>query len=341
MNLARSRRVSVTGPSCRASYTYAADGIRLRIQESKAQYPDRWKQSLGPEGAGMAAQRVQPYDGVRPVLEGTLSGDTYTTLNKYVWEGGSYYDPLMYSLIGGSWRYHMYDGLGSTRQLMLHTDQSITDTYQYEAFGNLLSSTGTTPNLARSRPPVDGRDRHGGAARPHLATYRYVGSLGYYQTGNSLMHLGARYCAPELGRFIQADPSGYEYDLNLYSYAYQTPTWLVDPDGLGIGDWIIWPWNWFRPRPPKPSPKPKPKPPGLVPGPKPRPPELRPRFPGDWANPTDPEDCGWSDKGHKLHTSMENCEQCCHTHYGGPPDLLDRCLKGCDECGPTPADQER
>jgi len=90
------------------------------------------------------------------VLGGTLSGDTYTTTAKYVWEGDSYYDPLMYSLIGGSWRYHMYDGLGSTRQLMLHTDQSITDTYHYEAFGNLLSSTGTTPNLASPTSAVRG-----------------------------------------------------------------------------------------------------------------------------------------------------------------------------------------
>ena len=48
------RLASVTNPSYNANYTYAADGLRLRVQESNAQYTDRWMQC----------------DGVRPVLEG-------------------------------------------------------------------------------------------------------------------------------------------------------------------------------------------------------------------------------------------------------------------------------
>ena len=185
------RLVSVANPSYTAAYTYAPDGLRLRIQESNAQYPDRWLQ----------------YDGVRPVLEGTLDTEgVFTTLNKYVWEGNGYYDPLVYSLIGGAWRYHMYDGLGSTRQLMLHAyPYTITDTYSYEAFGNLMASTGTTPN-----------------------PYRFVGSLGYYQTGSSLMHLGARYYVPELGRLMHRDPVGAAY---MYAYADDDPVDAVDPAG--------------------------------------------------------------------------------------------------------------
>jgi len=231
MNLAGTRLTSVTNPSYTAAYTYAADGLRLRVQESNAQYTDRWLQPLGPFGAGVAAQRVQPYDGVRPVLEGTLNGDVYTTTAKYVWEGDSYYSPLVYSMLGGTWRYHLYDGLGSTRHLILHASPyTVTDTYSYEAFGNLMASTGTTPNLARSRPPVGGRDRHGGAAGPHLATYRYVGSLGYYQTGNSLMHLGARYYMPEIGRFLSQDPR--RDDAHQYTYTGNSPVGGVDPSGL-------------------------------------------------------------------------------------------------------------
>jgi len=214
MNSAGNRLVSVTNPSYTAAYTYAADGLRLRVQESNNPNPDRWLQ----------------YDGVRPVLEGTLSGDTFTTVNKHVWEGDSYYDPLIYALVGGAWRYYMYDGpstalrtsLGSTRQLMLHSDQSITDTYQYEAFGNPLSSTGTTPN-----------------------PYRYVGSVGYYQTGSSLMHLGARHYMPELGRFISYDPAiaslpplqqiGAVGDRHAYVYCRNNPALWTDPNGFGIG----------------------------------------------------------------------------------------------------------
>jgi RHS repeat-associated protein len=143
---------------------------------------------------------------VRPVLEGTLSGDTFTVNNRYIIEGNSYYDPLISASIGGSNRYYLYDGLGSTRQL-LDSNQTVTDTYAYEAFGNNMGSTGTTPN-----------------------PYRYVGSLGYYQTGSSLMHLGARYYMPEIGRFLQRDPS--RLDAYPYAYALGNPVLSRDPSGL-------------------------------------------------------------------------------------------------------------
>jgi len=45
-----------------AAYSYAADGIRLRAQESNHAHPDRFFL----------------YDGVRPTAEGTLSGDTHS-----------------------------------------------------------------------------------------------------------------------------------------------------------------------------------------------------------------------------------------------------------------------
>jgi RHS repeat-associated protein len=188
-----------------AAYTYAADGLRLRVQESNHAHPDRWFQ----------------YDGVRPVLEGTLSGDTFGTLNRYVLEGDSYYDPLIFASIGGNNRYYLYDGLGSTRQL-LDSNQSTADTYSYEAFGNLMSSSGSTPN-----------------------PYQYVGSLGYYQTGSSLMHLGARYYMPEVGRFLTRDPlRPTSRAFSGYSYCDSLPTQVVDPSGAqsypGFDDeWLL------------------------------------------------------------------------------------------------------
>jgi RHS repeat-associated protein len=180
-------------------------------------------------------------------------GRALPTSAKYVWEGNThstssgqaYYSPLIYSMLGGAWRYHMYDGLGSTRQLMLHTDQSITDTYQYEAFGNLTASTGTTPN-----------------------PYRYVGSLGYYQTGSSLMHLGARYYMPEVAIFTEPDPAEVARDpRDAYTYSRQNPTNAVDPAGLwciswtrsgrrmwvGTGPREWWGWQWVMERPPVPA----------------------------------------------------------------------------------------
>jgi len=186
--------VSMSGPSYTANYTDGGDGVGLRVQESNNPNPDRWVQ----------------YDGVRPVLEGTLSGDTFTTLNRYIGEGDSYYSPPISPSIGGENRFYLLDGLGSTRQL-LNDSQTVTDTYSYEAFGNLLGSTGTTSN-----------------------PYKYVGSLGYYQTGSSLMHLGARYYMPEIGRFTACDVfKGHSatHDYNYYGYAAGNPVMRTDPDG--------------------------------------------------------------------------------------------------------------
>jgi RHS repeat-associated protein len=201
------RLTGVTNPSYTASYAYSNDGLRLRAQESNHAYPDRWFL----------------YDGVRPVSEGTLSGDTFTTNNRYAWEGDSYYSALVSASIGGSDRHFLYDGLGSTRQL-LDESQAVTDTYQYEAFGNLMGSSGTTPN-----------------------PYRYVGSLGYYQTGNSLMHLGARYYMPEVGRFAARDPMRAQPpEPHAYAYCDNLVPGAVDPSGknpVALG-WALWKAAW-------------------------------------------------------------------------------------------------
>ena len=143
-----------------------------------------------------------------------MSGDTFTTRARYEWEGDSYYDALVYAYLDGvgNW-HHLYDGLGTTRQL-LDDNQAVTDTYQCEAFGNSMGATGSTPN-----------------------PYRYLGSLGYYATGSSLMHLGARYYLPEVGRFVSQDPVG--TGANWYAYGAGNAVSVVDPDGLfciyGIG----------------------------------------------------------------------------------------------------------
>jgi RHS repeat-associated protein len=100
----------------------------------------------------------------------------------------------------------------------------VTDSYTYEAFGNLMASTGTTPN-----------------------PYRYVGSLGYYQTGNDLVHLGARYYMPEVGRFLQRDLLPVAPP---YSYGYDNPLGWVDPQGLSffssIKNAARWVWGHVR-----------------------------------------------------------------------------------------------
>ena len=145
------------------------------------------------------------HDGVRVILEGTFSGATWTQNAQYTVEGDSYYDPLISMRRGGATSHYLYDQIGSTRKL-INSGETVTDTYQYEAFGNLKSSTGSTTN-----------------------PYQYVGSLGYHKDPTSeLLHLGARYCDPVLGRFLQSDVVPVA---GIYAYASNSPLTAVDANG--------------------------------------------------------------------------------------------------------------
>ncbi len=138
------------------------------------------------------------------LMEYTLVGGTFAVKAVNTWGLG-----LISSNREGVKRYFHFDALGSTRAL---TDSSgnVTDTYEYNAFGVLESSTGTSVN-----------------------PYRYVGQWGYYDDGamgssSGLLLLGVRYYSPAHGRFWSWDPVP---NLNLYAYVENSATMAMDPSG--------------------------------------------------------------------------------------------------------------
>ena len=114
-------------------------------------------------------------------------------------------------LIAGRWQvsFYGYDGSGSVRYL---TDDggAVTDTYTYDAFGNLLARTGTTPNERL------------------YAGEQFDANVGFY-------YLRARYMNPASGRFLTSDSAeGSRFEpqsLHKYVYAQNDPTDRVDPSG--------------------------------------------------------------------------------------------------------------
>jgi len=111
-----------------------------------------------------------------------------------------------------TYEYYHSDGLGSTRQIS-NDAQSIVQTTTYDAFGNVESSTGSSNNA-----------------------YKYAGQWGYRSDGDDgLMHVGARYYDPLVGRFLQADTWLGEItrpqSLNRYGYVENDPVNAVDPTG--------------------------------------------------------------------------------------------------------------
>jgi RHS repeat-associated protein len=106
--------------------------------------------------------------------------------------------------------FYGYDGHGSVRQLT-NTSGAVTDTYDYDAFGNLINSTGSTPN-----------------------NYLFAGEQ--YDPALGLYYNRARYLNTTTGRFWSMDTDegsdGDPLSLHKYLYADADPIDGADPAGL-------------------------------------------------------------------------------------------------------------
>ncbi len=122
-------------------------------------------------------------------------------------------------LIGGIWTpsFYGYDGHGSVR-FLANTSASITDTYDYDAFGTLIASTGSTPN-------------------------NYLFSGEQFDSALGLYQLRARWYRPLAGRFITRDPEEGSRDLplslNSYIYAMDDPVNRTDPSGREAAEYTL------------------------------------------------------------------------------------------------------
>nr|WP_252738735.1 RHS repeat-associated core domain-containing protein [Colwellia sp. D2M02] len=105
--------------------------------------------------------------------------------------------------------YYLYDGLGST-QALTDSSETVTDTYDHEAFGELLNQSGETEN-----------------------SYLFTGEQ--YDNELDNYYLRARYYDQGIGRFSQMDEWGGKtckpITLNKYIYADSDAINGIDPSG--------------------------------------------------------------------------------------------------------------
>ncbi len=116
--------------------------------------------------------------------------------------------------------YYANDANMNVTALIDATTGDVVERYHYDAHGNVRVHEGDwTPRTASA------------FGNAYLFAGRRLDSV----TG--LYYYRARYYDGSLGRFIQRDPIGYFEDVNLYRYARNQATRLVDPFGLAPKDW--------------------------------------------------------------------------------------------------------
>lgn len=177
-----------------ARYSYDSNGNRVQKTESgQNTSPDKVTNYLVDETFDYA-QTLQ-----ETVTQGAASEST-----SYVWGNG-----LIQQSRAGQLSYYHMDALGSTK-VLTDSSGSVTDAYQYDAFGAVLNKTGTTAN-----------------------NYRYTGE--YFDDAIALQYNRARWYDGNIGRFVtQDDYAGEAFrpqTLNKYAYAGADPVDNVDPSG--------------------------------------------------------------------------------------------------------------
>jgi RHS repeat-associated protein len=189
--------INTGGSSSTVDYVYDHGGIR---PFDSAQ--DRAGKTInGTDVTKYIVDKNRPY---AQVLEEQWTNGALSATTSYV-----YGDALLSRTSNGTPHFYHYDGMGSTRTLTDATG-AVTDTYSYDAYGNLLDNTGSTIN-----------------------PYLYRGEQ--YDDDLSAYYLRARYYQPGIGRFLTTDPvEGVSTDplsLHRYMYGHCDPVTYIDPSG--------------------------------------------------------------------------------------------------------------
>jgi len=209
---------TMNGPTQTQKYTYGYDPNGNRTQRTdmnNAVTNYAWDQANRLKGVGATTTYSYNGDGLR--MSKTVSG----TAEQFAWDvaeglpviltdgsdsyvNGPYGFPLE-KISGGTQYFYHQDQLGNTRALT-GSGGAVVQSYTYDAYGNILSSTGSVSN-----------------------PFRFAGQ--YTDTESSLVYLRNRYYDSASGQFISRDPIVAQ-TRQAYQYAVDSPLTYRDLTGL-------------------------------------------------------------------------------------------------------------
>lgn len=191
------RKEGLVDTTINSRYAYNADGIRTRVMQTVN---------------GVMQNRYFLLDnghtGYSQVFEETssLGGNV---VRSYVIG-----DDVLSQTVGSVTSHLLYDGHGSTRQLV-NSNGEITNNYAYDAYGKML---GGDPNVTDKGSATD---------------LLYAGEQ--FDSGLQMEYLRARYYDANTGRFNRLDPFAGNCEdpqsLHKYAYAHSDPVNGIDPSG--------------------------------------------------------------------------------------------------------------